>query len=170
MSDSVVHASGWFGEENSCRSPKKGKQSWSGLSRASPSRPEPARVGHVAAVVVAESPQNRFAVSPTNRPTHGLVDYKAEMGTGNLKSMIGEDKLYFQSIVKGKEGDLWMMPWGGGIYRWNGKKMTHYPVGEKDEDVRMSQIYRDRSGHLWIASQTGGPYKFNGTKFEKFVP
>ena len=84
--------------------------------------------------------------------------------------MTGEDKLYFQSIVKGKEGDLWMMPWIGGIFRWNGKKMTHYQAGEKDQDVRMSQIYRDRKGELWIASQTGGPFKFNGTKFEKFVP
>ena len=114
--------------------------------------------------------QNRFVVSPTNHPTHGMIDYQAEKGTGNLKSLTGEDNLYFQSIVKGKEGDLWMMPWRGGIFRWNGKKITHYPVGEKDEDVRMSQIYRDRRGDLWIASQTGGPYKFNGTKFEKFVP
>lgn len=114
--------------------------------------------------------RNRYVVSTTNRPTHGLIDYKTEEGTGSLKSVIGEEWLYFQSVVKGKEGDLWMMPWSGGIYRYNGKKLTHYPVKDGDKDARMSQIYRDRRGDLWIASQTGGPYRFNGKAFERFLP
>jgi streptogramin lyase len=92
------------------------------------------------------------------------------VGTGSLKSVIGEESLYFQSVVKGKEGDLWMMPWGGGIYRYDGKRTTHYPVKDGDKDALMSQIYRDRQGTLWICSQTGGPYRFNGKVFEKFLP
>lgn len=112
--------------------------------------------------------RNRYVVSPTNLPTHGPIDYRAEMGTGSLKSVIGEEWLYFQSVVRGKEGDLWMMPWGGGVFRYDGKKMSHYPVKDGKEDAHMSQIYRDRRGDLWIASQTGGPYKFNGKSFERF--
>lgn len=112
----------------------------------------------------------RFAVSPKNTATHGLIDYKAEEGTGDLTSRLGEDRLYFQSVVRGKEGDLWMMPWGGGIFRYDGKKVTNYPVKVGNKDTLMSQIFRDQRGDLWIASQTGGPYKFNGRKFEQVVP
>jgi len=114
--------------------------------------------------------KSRFIVSASNRPSHGLIDYKVQAGTGSLKSIIGEDLLYFQSVVRGNEGDLWMMPWGGGIFRYNGKKVTHYPVKDGEKDVLMSQIYRDRRGDLWICSQTGGPYRFNGKSFEKFSP
>lgn len=112
----------------------------------------------------------RFEISPTNLPSHGLIEYKSAKGTGSLKSLIGVDDLYYQSVVKGKEGDLWLMPWSGGIYRYDGKKITHYPVKDGDKDALMSQIYKDRHGVLWICSQTGGPYKFNGKSFEKFVP
>ncbi|MBV6457305.1 MAG: hypothetical protein HONBIEJF_00413 [Fimbriimonadaceae bacterium] len=114
--------------------------------------------------------RNRFLVSPKNRSSHGLIEYKADEGTGSLKSVVGMESLYFQSVVKGKEGDLWMMPWGGGILRYDGKKVTHYPVKDGDEDAYMSQIYKDRKGGLWIASQTGGPYRFNGKSFERFLP
>ncbi len=114
--------------------------------------------------------KNRYVVSPANRPTHGLIDYKTEPGTGSLKSSVGDESLYFQSVVKGNEGDLWMMPWGGGVFRYDGKKMTHYPVKDGAKDAYMSQIYRDRKGVLWIASQTSGPYRFNGKAFERFLP
>jgi ligand-binding sensor domain-containing protein len=114
--------------------------------------------------------KNRYVVSPHNKRTHGLIDYKSEPGTGSLKSMIGEDLLYFQSVTKGKEGDLWMMPWGGGIYRYDGMKVTHYPVKASSKDALMSQIFIDRDGGLWICTQTAGPYKFNGKSFEKFKP
>ncbi len=114
--------------------------------------------------------KNRYVVSPTNSPTHGLIDYQTEPGTGSLKSVVGDELLYFQSVVRGKEGDLWMMPWGGGVFRYDGTKMTHYPVKDGEKDAYMSQIYRDRKGVLWIASQTGGPYRFNGKAFERFLP
>lgn len=114
--------------------------------------------------------KNRYVVSPTNKPAHGLLEYNAERGVFDANPMLGNGDLYFQSVAKGKEGDLWMMPWGGGIFRWDGRKLSHYQVGEKGDDVRMSQIYKDRSGDLWIASQTGGPYKFDGKRFVRFVP
>ncbi len=112
---------------------------------------------------------NRYVVSPTNLPTHGLINYRAEVGTGSLKSVVGEDSLYFQSVVKGKEGDLWLMPWRGGVFRYDGKKTTHYPVKDGDKDALMSFIYKDRQGTLWICSQTDGPYRFNGKAFDKFL-
>jgi ligand-binding sensor domain-containing protein len=112
----------------------------------------------------------RYEVSPSNLPTHGLLKYKSVTGTGSLKAMTGDDYIYYQSVVRGNEGDLWMMPWAGGIFRWDGKKLTHYPVKVGTQDAYMSAIYKDRRGDLWICSQTGGPFKFNGKSFEKFMP
>lgn len=114
--------------------------------------------------------RSRFSVSARNKPKHGLLEYKAEPGTGSLRSRLGGDALYFQSVAKGDEGDLWMMPWAGGIFRFDGQKVTRYPVKEGEQDAYMSQIYKDRQGVLWICSQTGGPYRFNGKAFEKVSP
>jgi len=114
--------------------------------------------------------KSRFAVSETNRASHGMIGYQAETGTGDLTDMIQMDRLYFQSVVMGKEGDLWMMPWGGGIFRYDGQKLTHYPVKDDEVDAYMSQIYRDRDGTLWICTQTNGPYRFDGKAFVKFEP
>jgi len=112
--------------------------------------------------------RNRYIVSPTNSPKHGLISYKTEPGIQDLKAKIGGDNLYYQSVAKDKRGDIWMMPWGGGVFRFDGKKLTHYPVKNGSEDTYMNQLYVDREGTLWICSQTAGPYKFNGKSFEKF--
>ncbi|MBS1712719.1 MAG: hypothetical protein JST30_00130 [Armatimonadetes bacterium] len=114
--------------------------------------------------------RKRFTVPPNNGPSHGLLDYRSETGIADIKAIVGEDWLYFQSVVRGREGDLWMMPWGGGVYRYDGQSVTYYPVKDGEKDALMSQIYKDRRGDLWICSQTGGPYKFNGQSFEKVLP
>ena len=110
----------------------------------------------------------RFKVSPKNLPTNGLLNYKSEPGIKAYSE--DKDLIYFQSVIRGKEGDLWMMPWGGGVFRYDGKRVAHYSVKTGDKDAYMSSIYRDRKGDLWICSQTGGPYKFDGKRFVPFVP
>lgn len=107
--------------------------------------------------------KHRYAVSPTNLAKHGALGYRAEKGTGG-------ELIYYQSVAKGPEGDLWMMTWRGGVYRWDGKSLRHYPVKDGTKDALMNQIYKDREGVLWIASQSAGPYRWNGKSFEKFHP
>lgn len=105
--------------------------------------------------------KHRYVISPTNLATHGAIRYRAENGTGG-------DPFYYQSVAKGSDGDLWMMTWRDGVFRWDGKKLHHYPVKDGAKDTLMNQIYKDRQGVLWIASQTAGPYRWNGKGFEKF--
>ncbi len=107
--------------------------------------------------------KHRYVISPTNLATHGAIRYRAENGTGG-------DLIYYQSVAKGSDGDLWMMPWHGGVFRWDGKKLRHFPVKDGAKDALMNQIYMDRQGVLWIASQTAGPYRWNGKSFVKFRP
>jgi hypothetical protein len=63
-----------------------------------------------------------------------------------------------------------MAPWSGGVWRWDGKTLTHYPVKEGARDVKMVGIFQDRRGDLWLGTQESGAYKFNGQSFEPFKP
>jgi ligand-binding sensor domain-containing protein len=116
--------------------------------------------------------QYRFAIAP-NAPagnTTGLVQYRREPGAGDLKARIGEPYLYFQSVVADKAGHLWLAPWVGGVWRWDGQSLTHYPVKEGARDVKMISIFQDRRGDLWLGTQESGAFKFNGQAFEPFKP
>jgi len=41
--------------------------------------------------------------------------------------------VYFLSITEDNKGELWMVTYGSGIWRYDGKTTTHYPIkdGEK---------------------------------------
>ena len=57
-----------------------------------------------------------------------------------------------------------------GVWKYDGINMTHYPVRDGTEDIKIVSIYRDNHGELWIGTQEAGAYKFNGKTFEKFSP
>ena len=116
--------------------------------------------------------QFRFSIDPDNSKAKekGLVDYKREPGVGDLKTRIGESYLYFQSIVADNQQDLWMAPYAGGVWRYDGKSLTHYPVKDGTQDANMFSIYKDNRGDLWLGTPKAGAYKFNGKSFEKFRP
>lgn len=99
-----------------------------------------------------------------------LLVYKRERGIDNLKAPNGADKIYFSSIIEDKGGDLWMLTWSYGVWRYDGKKVTHYPVKKDGFDVKLVCMYKDQKEQLWIGTAEDGVYKFNGKSFEKFDP
>jgi ligand-binding sensor domain-containing protein len=114
----------------------------------------------------------RFNVDPNNSTGNGngLISYKQEKGIGDLKVLIGEDFFYFPSIVEDNKGDLWMATYGGGVWRYDGKNITNYPVKDGSKDAWMVSIYKDNRGDLWLGTNDAGAYKFNGKTFDKFRP
>ena len=74
------------------------------------------------------------------------------------------------SAVKDKNGDLWVATLGAGVFRYDGTKMTQYPVAFVGEMMFGISIYRDRQDNLWLCSAKDGVYKFNGERFERFKP
>ena len=50
------------------------------------------------------------------------------------------------SAVEDKQGDLWFTTYNDGVYRYNGKMVTHYPVTVDSENVALFSIYKDRGG------------------------
>lgn len=118
--------------------------------------------------------QFRYKIKP-----HGLAGQEAgklnhtrEKGMDLAGSATTENFIYYQSITQDNNGDIWMAPYAGGVWRYDGQKVTHYPmqIGDPKEEITMVSIYKDNHGGLWVGTHEHGAYKFNGTTFERFKP
>ncbi|MES2691542.1 MAG: two-component regulator propeller domain-containing protein [Bacteroidota bacterium] len=113
----------------------------------------------------------RYNILPASgRHNSTLIDYTHEKGIDNLAAPDGNKLIYFPSAVEDDNGDLWMVNYNQGVWRYNGKKVTHYPLQDGDNHVKLFSIYKDRKGTLWLGSLDAGAYRFNGKTFEQFKP
>jgi len=106
----------------------------------------------------------------TNGKQKELINYSTEKGIDGIKSADGTDNIYFLSIIEDNNGDLWMATYNEGVWRYNGKEVTHYNLKDGAKDVKLYSIYKDNKDVLWLGTFESGAYKFNGTSFEKFAP
>lgn len=113
--------------------------------------------------------RHRFLIDPKGMTDaeSGLIKYRREPGLV-LKAPHGDDHDYFMSIVEDAKGVLWMA--GSGVWRYDGKQVTRYPVKDGDREIALFSISQDNRGDLWLGTHKGGAYKFNGKSFEKFKP
>jgi ligand-binding sensor domain-containing protein len=111
---------------------------------------------------------NIFPFSSTQKDKN-LISYKREKGIDNLKAPDGKSMIYFMSAVEDNNGDLWMATYDQGLWRYDGKNVTHYPVKDGAKNVTLFSIYKDQKGELWLGTHETGAYKFNGKAFEKFT-
>lgn len=93
--------------------------------------------------------------------------YNREKGIGNLdvKGADGFDE--YMSAASDANGVLWIVTWGGGVWRYDGKDITHYPVTDDGNPITLFSIYKDRRGDLWLGTHEHGVHRFNGRTFEK---
>lgn len=98
--------------------------------------------------------------------------YTREKSIGNLDGSPDSDFWEYMSVVKDNNGDLWIATYGNGVWRYDGKETTYYPVrkGSEAEDITLFSIYKDNKGALWLGTHENGAYKFNGQTFERFNP
>ncbi len=111
----------------------------------------------------------RYDISPRPGAKMGLISYTRSEGIPGLKHSKSSAPLYFMSVLEDK-GDLWMATYGDGIWRYNGKKATRYPVRDGDAEVTVYSIYKDPQGVLWAGTHHAGAYRFDGKSFVKFRP
>ena len=117
--------------------------------------------------------QYRYDIQPHSDAggAPGEITYSRKPGIDLSGTMVGEKFFYFMSIVEDERGHLWMAPYAGGVFEYDGTTLTHYPMKDADNnDITMFSIYRDRSGDLWVGTHEHGAYRFNGTVFEPFTP
>ena len=115
---------------------------------------------------------HRFNISTDSITGNGknLIKYNTEKGVEGIKTTDGADYIYFMSAITDKYGDLWMATYNQGVWRYDGKKVTHYEIKNGLKGVTLFSIYKDKKDGLWLGTHETGTYKFTGTTFVKFVP
>jgi len=75
---------------------------------------------------------------------------------------------YLSSVID-DNNNLWFVTYLDGVWKYDGTKITHYPIQEESKQISLFSIYKDNNGELWLGTHENGSYKFNGTTFEKFI-
>lgn len=81
----------------------------------------------------------------------------------------GETDEYL-SVAKDDDQNLWFATYRHGVWKYDGKAVTHYPVQVNGMDIHLFCIYKDKVGILWLGTPDHGAFKFNGRTFEQFNP
>ncbi len=113
--------------------------------------------------------RHRFDMYPTGSATQsaGGLAYIKSAGLAHPAKGVDEDYTYIMSMAKDAAGDLWMATYGAGVWRYDGKTLTNYPVLVDGKPITVFSIYRDRQDGLWLGTHEHGVCKLNGTAFEK---
>lgn len=117
-------------------------------------------------------PQYRYEIEPSEdlRSTTNKLSYKRQKGTPTTEAKGKQHYPYAFTILEDAKGDLWMCSYSDGVWKWDGKTYTQYPILDKDGNpVLLFSLYKDRSGTIWAGSHNAGTYRFDGTIFKKFV-
>jgi len=108
----------------------------------------------------------KFRVEPGSKD--GKLVYTREPGID--PKLTDNEVIYFQGAVADAKGDLWLSPYGGGIWKWDGTRATNFPVKDGGAHTQVFKIFMDNAGTQWLGTPTAGPYKFDGDSFEQFRP
>ncbi|MDI9311494.1 MAG: two-component regulator propeller domain-containing protein [Limnohabitans sp.] len=96
--------------------------------------------------------------------------YKRIESIGSLDGKNTSGLKEYLSIAKDNNSNLWFATYRSGVWKYDGKIVTHYPVQKNTKDITIFSVYKDNNGELWIGTHENGAYKFNGSTFEKFKP
>lgn len=82
---------------------------------------------------------------------------------------VEKDKLlYFNAGISDSHGDIWMISYGGGVWKYDGKTLTNAEINNGAEEVLLISIHRDNDGVIWLGTDNDGAYRNVGASFEKF--
>lgn len=108
----------------------------------------------------------RFALS--HEP--GEVRCEKEAGVAQPKVPGGEDPAWYNGIARDGDQNLWMSTFGGGVWRYDGEKLTNYEAKDGVKDALGVSIYTDNRGDVWLGTLESGAYRLRGEAFEEFRP
>ncbi|MFK7757685.1 MAG: hypothetical protein AB8B53_12215 [Flavobacteriales bacterium] len=73
-----------------------------------------------------------------------------------------------QTIAQDANGDLWFGMFGGGLFRYDGHKTTHFIPNDDDSLSLCKTIYKDIKGRLLFGLGEGTVYVLTGDSFVRF--
>jgi ligand-binding sensor domain-containing protein len=114
----------------------------------------------------------RYDVDPgdSSRQNKNGIKFIREKEFGGSGEYDKDDCTYFLSGVVDSTGALWIVTYSAGVWRYDGKDLTHYSVKEGDNVITLFTIYKDNQGALWLGTHENGVYKFSGRTFERYKP
>ncbi len=111
--------------------------------------------------------RHRYTVDATNKAG---PKFTKEDGIRDAKDATKPRIEGIISAVRDRDGVLWLATYGDGVWRYDGKDVTRYPVQDGGKDITVFTIRQDNRGWLWLGTHAAGAYKFTGKTFEKFKP
>ena len=76
----------------------------------------------------------------------------------------------FMGGLTDRQGVVWVATYNEGVWRYDGRQLTQYPVLEGGQPITLLSIHEDRAGVLWLGTHSTGTWRFNGQSFERFRP
>lgn len=111
--------------------------------------------------------ENRYSIYDSiTLKSHRL--YTRHTSIGGLDGKTDSNLDEYLSCVKDDNNNLWFVTYRDGVWKYDGEKITHFPVKVNSKDITLFSIYKDNKGALWLGTHENGAYTFNGTAFEKF--
>ncbi len=96
--------------------------------------------------------------------------YRRQKSIGSLDGKKDGDLDEYLSTVRDNNNNLWFVSYRNGVWKYDGMKVSHFPVQHNLKDITLFSIYKDKKGELWLGTHENGAYKFNGQSFERFKP
>jgi ligand-binding sensor domain-containing protein len=112
--------------------------------------------------------ENRYSVYDSITLKRNKL-YTRHESIGSLDGKMNSNLDEYLSTVRDNNGDLWFVTYRDGVWKYDGTKITHYPVQNNFIDITIFSIYKDNNGDLWLGTHENGAWKFNGRTFVKFV-
>ena len=106
--------------------------------------------------------KSKYKITPTL--PQGYEKVKAAELSEEYKSKLP----YFNSGIVDNTGDLWMVTYGEGLWKYDGSKLHNYELSNGKEKLLLMCILQDSDGTIWLGTNNDGVYKQNGDNFVKF--
>lgn len=94
--------------------------------------------------------------------------YTRHKSIGSLDGKIESNLDEYLSTVRDNNNNLWFVTYRDGVWKYDGTKITHYPVQVNSKNITLFSIFKDNNGDLWLGTNENGAFKFDGKTFEKF--
>lgn len=105
----------------------------------------------------------------TKTNTYSAPFYDRVKSVGCLDGKKGGDLNEFLSIIKDDNNSLWIAIYLNGVWKYDGKKIDHYPIQVNGKNIPIYCLYKDNKGNIWLGTHENGAFKFNGQTFDKFT-
>ena len=108
-------------------------------------------------------------ISATNNRPDSTRFYERVKSIGSLDGKKDSDLNEYLSILKDNSNNLWMAIYLNGVWKYDGERITHYPIQVNAKTIPVYCLYKDNNGDIWLGTHENGAFRFNGQTFEQFT-